>query len=39
MSEQEATIYPHPDAKKVTGLSDTYFCRGCFAERFSKGDW
>ncbi|SGY33022.1 BQ5605_C002g01436 [Microbotryum silenes-dioicae] len=30
-------IYPHPNAKVDAQLSELYFCRECFAERFSKG--
>jgi len=36
---QEETIYPHPLAKSDAKLSETFFCRTCFAERFRVGDW
>ncbi|SCV68631.1 BQ2448_752 [Microbotryum intermedium] len=36
-SRFEEVIYPHPNAKTDAQLSELYFCRECFAERFSKG--
>ncbi|SCZ90688.1 BZ3500_MvSof-1268-A1-R1_Chr1-3g02151 [Microbotryum saponariae] len=33
----EEVIYPHPNAKVDAQLSELYFCRECFADRFSKG--
>ncbi|GAA5884543.1 hypothetical protein JCM16303_000020 [Sporobolomyces ruberrimus] len=36
---QEEVIYPHPDAKTdPSKLGDLYYCRQCFAERFSLGN-
>ncbi|GAA5924514.1 hypothetical protein JCM1841_004607 [Sporobolomyces salmonicolor] len=35
---QEEVIYPHPDAKGDPKLAELYYCRQCFAERFSKGN-
>ncbi|KAK4049638.1 hypothetical protein OIO90_005397 [Microbotryomycetes sp. JL221] len=35
---QEDVVYPHPDAKHNHDLNDVYFCRQCFADRFSKGN-
>ncbi|KAL8293334.1 hypothetical protein RQP46_000035 [Phenoliferia psychrophenolica] len=35
---REEVIYPHPDAKKDPALAEVFFCRACFADRFSKGN-
>ncbi|GAA5962958.1 hypothetical protein JCM3765_006729 [Sporobolomyces pararoseus] len=36
---QEEVIYPHPDAKSDPAkFGELYFCRKCFAERFSLGN-
>ncbi|GAA5993783.1 hypothetical protein JCM5350_000240 [Sporobolomyces pararoseus] len=36
---QEEVIYPHPEAKSDPAkLGELYFCRKCFAERFSLGN-
>ncbi|KAM0755847.1 hypothetical protein T439DRAFT_320545 [Meredithblackwellia eburnea MCA 4105] len=34
---REQILYPHPNASTDKSLSEVFFCRDCFAQRFSKG--